>query len=225
MDMDKYLEIKERFCALENPENAITMKQYMKNHFEFYGLPTPKRRKVYQDVIKQDRKTKQVDWKFLEQCFEDEHREFQYLVGDYLRAMITCLTFEDISRIKQFIVHKSWWDTIDQLYYVIGEIGLRDTRVNDLMLEWASDENIWLRRIAIEHQLNRKEQTDVALLEKILIANLNSKEFFINKAIGWSLREYAKTNPDWVANFIEQHHDQMSTLSMREASKHIKNRI
>lgn len=222
--MDKYSEIKRRFCALEDPENAITMKQYMKNHFEFYGLPTPKRRKVYQDVIKQDRKTKQVDWKFLEQCFEDEHREFQYLVGDYLRAMMTCLTFEDISKIKKFIVNKSWWDTIDQLYYVIGEIGLHDTRVNDLMLKWASDENIWLRRIAIEHQLNRKEQTDEALLEKILIANLNSEEFFINKAIGWSLREYSKTNHDWVAKFIEQHHDHMSTLSIREASKYIKNR-
>ena len=70
------------------------------------------------------------------------------------------------------------------------------------MLEWSLDEDFWLRRIAIDHQLGRKEKTNTALLEKILVNNLGSREFFINKAIGWSLRDYSKTDPEWVRDFI-----------------------
>jgi 3-methyladenine DNA glycosylase AlkD len=83
------------------------------------------------------------------------------------------------------------------------------------------DENIWLRRIAIDHQLARKDKTDTALLEQIIVNNLGQREFFINKAIGWSLREYSKTNPDWVRGFIEQHKDGLSPLSVREGSKYL----
>ena len=79
----------------------------------------------------------------------------------------------------------------------------------------------WLRRIAIDHQLNRKEKTNKELLEKIIVNNLGSSEFFINKAIGWSLREYSKTNPAWVKNFINRYKDKLDKLSIREASKYI----
>jgi 3-methyladenine DNA glycosylase AlkD len=83
------------------------------------------------------------------------------------------------------------------------------------------DDNFWLRRIAIDHQLLRKEKTDTALLETILVGNLNHNEFFIKKAIGWSLREYSKTNLEWVATFIAKYRYQMSNLSIREASKYL----
>ncbi len=89
------------------------------------------------------------------------------------------------------------------------------------MLTWSLDEDIWLRRIAIDHQLPRKEKTNTTLLEKIILNNLGSDEFFINKAIGWSLREYSKTNPDWVINFIKNNKNKMSKLSIREGSKYI----
>lgn len=89
------------------------------------------------------------------------------------------------------------------------------------ILEWSLDDDFWLRRIAIDHQLLQKEKTDTELLEQILINNLNQTEFFINKAIGWSLRDYSKTNPEWVRVFLTKYSSQMAGLSIREASKYI----
>ena len=131
------------------------------------------------------------------------------------------LKYEDINKMKEYIQSKEWWDTIDCFDRIIGDIGLKDTRVAILMLKWSQDDDFWLRRIAIDHQLLRKDQTDQHLLEKIIVNNLNSDEFFINKAIGWSLRDYSKTDPEWVRNFIEKYRDKMSSLSIKEASKYL----
>ena len=219
--MDKYSEIRRRFEENEDRENAVKMAKYMRNQFAFYGIPTPKRKKLYRDILKDEKKRKTVDWDFLDQCYEDEHREFQYLVSDYLIALSSVLTYEDIPKIRKYIKEKQWWDTIDFLDQVIGDIGLRDARVDGLMLEWSEDENFWVRRIAIDHQLLRKEKTNTALLEKIIVNNLGSREFFINKAIGWSLRDYSKTDPEWVRDFIRRYGDRMDKLSVREAGKYM----
>ena len=219
--MNKYGEIKQRFESMEDKENASSMSKYMRNLFIFYGLPTPKRKALYKDIIKEEKKQKKIDWEFLDQCYEDEHREFQYVVCDYLIAMNDFLTYEDIPKIKTYAQTKQWWDTIDCLDRVIGGIGLRDQRVDTLMIEWSKDDDFWIRRIAIDHQLCRKEKTHTELLEKILVNNFGSDEFFINKAIGWALRDYSKTNPDWVRAFIDKYKDQMNKLSIKEASKYI----
>ena len=219
--MDKYLEIKKLFEQNEDKENAIAMAKYMRNLFEFYGISTPKRKKIYKNFVKDEKKGKKVDWDFLDKCYEDSHREFQYLVSDYLIAMNNFLTYDDIPKIEKYIKTKQWWDTIDFLDRVIGEIGLRDSRVDDLMLEWSCDNDFWVRRIAIDYQLCRKDKTNTILLEKILVNNFGSDEFFINKAIGWALRDYSKTNPEWVREFINKYKDKMSSLSVREASKYI----
>lgn len=131
------------------------------------------------------------------------------------------LTYEDIPKIKKYIKSKQWWDTIDFLDRVIREIGLRDNRVDDLMLDWSKDDDFWIRRIAIDHQLCRKEKTNTELLEKIIVNNFGSNEFFINKAIGWALRDYSKTNPLWVKEFLNKYQDKMDNLSIKEASKYI----
>lgn len=216
-----YTEIKSLFEEKNDLENAKKMAKYMKNHFLFYGLATPQRKQIYKDFLKEEKKKKNIDWDFLDQCYKDEHREFQYLVCDYLIAMKKYLKYEDISHIEKYIRSKQWWDTIDFLDKVIGEIGLKDHRVDDLMLKWSTDDNFWVRRIAIDHQLCRKEKTNTELLEQIIINNLGSHEFFINKAIGWSLRDYSKTNPQWVKAFIEKYKDNMAKLSIKEASKYI----
>lgn len=194
--MNKYLEIKKIFESREDKENAIAMSKYMRHMFDFYGLPTPKRKEVYKDFIKAEKKAKEIDWEFLDKCYEDNHREFQYLVYDYLIAMNNFLNYDDIPKIKKYIKTKQWWDTIYFLDKVIGKIGLRDNRVDNLMLEWSKDEDLWVRRIAIDHQLCRKEKTNTELLERIIVNNFGSDEFFINKAIGWALRDYSKTNPE-----------------------------
>ena len=219
--MDKYLEIKRLFEINEDKENAIKMSNYMRNMFDFYGIPTPKRKEIYKELFKEEKKLRKIDWEFLDKCYEDNHREFQYLVYDYLLLMKKYTVYEDINKIEKYILTKSWWDTIDFLCKVIGDIGLRDLRVKDLMIKWSKSSNIWIRRTAIEHQLNLKENTDPILLEKIIINCFGSDEFFINKAIGWALREYSKTNPEWVKEFIEKYNDKMDNLSIKEASKYI----
>ncbi len=219
--MDKYKEIADAFENLRNDENAAKMSAYMRNIFKFYGIPAPARKRVYKNLISKEKKTKSIDWELLDQCWENEHREFQYLVVDYLAAMQEWLTYNDVARIEKYARSKQWWDTIDGLDRIIGNIAFKDDRINDLMLQWSEDEDFWIRRIAIDHQLPRKDKTDTALLEKILVNNFGSKEFFINKAIGWSLREYSKTNPEWVRKFVDKYRNRMNSLSIREASKYL----
>ena len=131
------------------------------------------------------------------------------------------LTPQDIPRLQTLITEKSWWDSADVLDRIVGDIALRHPEVNTVLLAWSTDDNIWLRRVAIDHQLLRKQHTDTALLEKIICNNLGQKEFFINKAIGWALRNYSKTNPTWVQGFIDRHRHKMAKLSLREAGKYL----
>lgn len=219
--MDRYQEIKESFELLRDDDNAKKMSSYMRDKFKYYGIPTPQRRAVYKSIFKTERKAGVVDWDFLEKCWKDEYREFQYVVMDYLVAMQKFLTYDDVAVIEGFVRSKQWWDTIDGLDRIVGNIALTDSRINELMLKWSEDEDFWVRRISIDHQLGRKLDTDVELLEKIIVNNFGSSEFFINKAIGWSLRDYSKTNPEWVRGFIGKYREKMNPLSVREASKYI----
>ena len=219
--MGKYLELKKAFENNSDENNAIAMSKYMRDMFKFYGIPTPIRKSIYKELLKTEKTNITIDWEFLDKCYDDEHREFQYFVVDYLSLVQNKLTYDDIYRIKKYIKTKQWWDTIDGFDRIIGDIAFSDSRISDLMLDWSKDDDFWLRRVAIDHQLSRKEKTNQDLLERIIINNFGSKEFFINKAIGWSLREYSKTNPDWVRGFICKYQEKMDKLSIKEASKYI----
>lgn len=216
-----YTEIKDGFIQLADPDKAVLLAKYMRNQFEFFGLQAPERKSVYKDFLKSEKKKKVIDWNLLNKAWNDEHREFQYFVCDYLIAMKKFVDFEDIPNVEKFVRTKQWWDTIDALIKVYGDVGLRDERMNSLMLKWSTDSDFWVRRLSIEHQLLRKEKMNTDLLDKILQNNLSSDEFFINKAIGWALRDYSKTDPNWVKAFIEEHKNQMATLSIKEGSKYL----
>jgi len=219
--VNKYHTIKTIFKANTDEENAIKMSSYMRDKFKFYGIPTPKRKLLYRELLKAEKVGCVIDWDFLDACYNDEYREMQYLVMDYLAAMQKLLQYDDVSKIEKYIRKKQWWDTIDGFDRILGDIAFTDYRINGLMLKWSTDTDFWVRRIAIDHQLNRKDKTDRKLLEKILVNNLGSDEFFINKAIGWSLRDYSKTNPEWVRSFLEVYGDRMDKLSIKEAGKYI----
>ena len=218
MDFNK---LYEEMIRHKNEEQAQKMSKYMLNKFEYIGIKTPERREIFKIFFKEYKNEEKIDWEFVNKCWENKYREFQYVAADYLKNMKDKLTIDDIPKLKQFILKKSWWDTIDNLDMTIGALGLKDSNVNKILLEWSIDENIWLRRIAIDHQLLRKEKTNTELLEKILKNNLGQAEFFINKAIGWALRDYSKTNPEWVKNFIEKNRENMAKLSIKEASKYL----
>ena len=218
MDFNK---LYEEMIRHKNEEQAQKMSKYMLNKFEYIGIKTPERRKIFKNFFKEYKNEEKIDWEFVNKCWENKYREFQYVAADYLKNMKDKLTIDDIPKFKQLILKKSWWDTIDNLDMTIGALALKDSNVNKILLEWSLDENIWLKRIAIDHQLLRKEKTNTELLEKILKNNLGQTEFFINKAIGWALRDYSKTNPNWVKNFIEKNREKMAKLSIREASKYL----
>ena len=218
MDFNK---LYEEMIQHKNEEQARQMSKYMLNKFEYIGIKTPERRKIFKNFFKEYKNEEKIDWEFVNKCWENKYREFQYVAADYLKNMKDKLTIDDIPKLKQLVLEKSWWDTIDNLDMTIGALALKDSNVNKILLEWSLDENIWLRRIAINHQLLRKEKTNAELLEKILKNNLGQTEFFINKAIGWALRDYSKTNSEWVKNFIEENEEKMSKLSIREAGKYL----
>lgn len=219
--MDKYSKIKQLFEQNRDEENAIKMSKYMRDLFKFYGIPTPIRKSLYKDLLKEEKAKKTIDWNFLDKCYEDDYREFQYLALDYIENMQKFLTYDDVPKLYKYIKAKQWWDTIDRFDRIVGNIAFKDGRINDLMLKWSKDEDFWLRRIAIDHQLGRKDKTNTKLLEQILINNFGSDEFFINKAIGWSLRDYSKTNPDWVKDFLNKYENKMDKVSLKEAYKYI----
>ena len=217
MDVEELLE---NLKAVANPDDAGAMKAYMKNKFEFLGVKTPVRRKITKAFFKQQTDSV-VDWNFINEAWNNLYRELQYAALDYLESRKKLLTPSDLPRLKKLAQTKSWWDTIDFLDRLVGSIIARFPETKEIILAWSCDEDIWLRRLAINHQLLRKEETDTELLENILVNNLGQTEFFINKAIGWALRDYSKTNPDWVRDFIERYRAEMVALSIREGSKYL----
>ena len=200
---------------------AESMSKYMQDKFRFLGVRGATRTEIYKKYFPDARKTKTIDWDFVENCWNKEEREFQYAVVYYLKAMQKFLKREDISRLKYLIVTKSWWDTVDLLAKVVGSLIIRIEGYDQIMLEWSKDSNIWLRRVAILYQLSLKDKVDKQVLDEILVNNLGDSEFFINKAIGWALRDYSKYNPEWVREFIKKNKENMANLSIREASKYI----
>ena len=206
---------------LRDPIRAVQMEAYMRKQFSFLGVPAAPRKKSYHAFLQTAVKKEIIDFDFVALCYEKEEREFQYAATDYLFAIREYLTPEHLPIIKTYILSKSWWDTIDNLDGVVGKIVQNHPQAKDTMLAWSKDPNFWVRRIAIDHQLLFKNKTDTELLARIIENNFGSDEFFINKAIGWSLRDYSKTNPEWVREFIDHHRNQMAPLSIREGSKYI----
>ena len=217
----KLLDLITDFEENRNELLAESMSKYMQDKFRFLGVRGTTRTEIYKKYFPDARKTKIIDWDFVESCWNKEEREFQYVVVYYLKAMQKFLKREDISKLKYLIVTKSWWDTVDLLAKVVGSLVIRIEGYDQIMLEWSKDSNIWLKRVAMLHQLSFKEKVDEGLLEKILLANLGDNEFFINKAVGWALRDYSKFNPEWVKEFIENNKMNMANLSLREASKYL----
>jgi 3-methyladenine DNA glycosylase AlkD len=204
----------------ENTERAIPMSNYMKNNFAFLGIQKPKLNEIIKPYIKEC-KNEKVDWNFVSLCWDKPYREAQYTAVEYLLYIAKTLTDKDLAKLKKIIVVKSWWDSIDEMSQIVGNIVSRHNHLEKVMLAWSKDKNIWLRRVAILFQLKYKEKTNQDLLSQIILNNFETTEFFINKAIGWSLREYSKTNKVWVKNFINKHKNQLHKLSIREGSKYI----
>lgn len=213
MDLQRIIKT---FRENKNRDNQIPMEAYMRNQFTFLGIKSPIRASLSKEFLK-----KELQWEEIFALWELAEREFQYLAIDWLKRRKKELQFLDLAHFKTIIEDKSWWDTIDPLSKIVGDVSRLDDNGKDTMLAWSKDDNFWVRRTAILHQLGFKEKTDTELLDTIIHNNLGSDEFFINKAIGWALREYAKTNAPWVRAWIDENSDKLSPLTIREGSKYL----
>lgn len=216
----KFTDVEELLKQGADSSQVMAMEAYMKHQFPFLGIRSPQRRQISKIYFKEHAHYG-IDWAFVREAWASPYRESQYVAIDYLITKKKELQLSDLDILKELALDKPWWDSIDGLDELVGKIVQLFPEAKQAMREWSVADSMWLRRIAINHQLLMKDKTDPQLLEDILVANLGQKEFFINKAIGWSLRDYAKTNPTWVKNFLHQYADDLAPLSIREASKHL----
>ncbi|HUG84648.1 MAG TPA: DNA alkylation repair protein [Euzebya sp.] len=202
---------------------AKEMSAYMRDRFPFHGLPAPRRRTLDRQVAGRgpSRPTHHYLTKVARDCWERPEREYQYFAVDYLRTHHRRLdpAFLEIGR--ELVVTKSWWDTVDPLAGgVIGPFLRAHQRV-EVMDTWITADNVWVIRTALLFQLGAKDATDTDRLFSYCLQRAGDSDFFIRKAIGWALRQHARTDPTAVSRFVEANRTVLSPLSVREALKHV----
>ena len=208
--------------ATRNPEAAAGARAYMKNQFEFLGTGTQKRRDLMKEFFSEYGYPEPSELKeFSLYLWELPEREYQHLALDTLRKMARKLRKEDILWIEKLIIRKSWWDTVDGLSsWIVGEYFKEfPQQIKPVTEKWMDSDNMWLQRVCLLFQLHYKESTDTKLLAHYITRLSKHPDFFIRKAIGWILRQYSKTDPEWVRDYIDKH--ELSGLSVREGSKYI----
>jgi 3-methyladenine DNA glycosylase AlkD len=212
------------FTEHSNAENAVAMSKYMKNNFPFFGIKTEKRRQLFktilaennQEVIENPREIALL-------LYSKKERELHYCALEILiKNLKNNYIKEDILLIEKLIIMSSWWDSVDVIAKFIlgGYLQKFPLETHTVIRRFSDSENMWLNRSAILFQLGYKEKTDFDCLKSVCENHKQSSEFFIQKAIGWALREYAKTNPKAVKDFVAV--SNLKKLSEKEALKHIK---
>jgi len=208
------------YNANANPVKAAQMKTYMKGQFEYLGLPTPLRRAISKEFYAEHGYPDPGELKeIVEICWQLPYREYKYFAMELMVKLKKKAGHGAITLYEKLITDESWWDTIDLIapslvgYHLMEFPEERSHYIN----KWIGSGNIWLQRSCILFQLKYKANTDTRLLSSIILKLKDSKEFFIRKAIGWSLREYSKTDPGFVVRFVQSH--DLSGLSHREALK------
>ena len=219
--VSEYERLKYLFEASRNEIIARQMSRYMRNRFSFYGLRAPRRHELTVSLLATLKMDESIKWTLIEKCYDDAYREMQYFAIDYLNVMMDFLGLNDLDKIKRLVEQKSWWDTVDALAAIVGRIMANSANRKNMMLSWSGADNLWVRRVAILHQLKYGKNADTELLGEIILRNLGSGEFFIDKAIAWSLREYSKTDLAWFTSFLDEYGEAMSSLTLRESRRYL----
>lgn len=207
------------FQKVSNSELAITMENYMKNNFKFLGIKTEKRRTVFKSIYEQNKievksSFRTIAWKL----FQMKEREFHQVAIDLLiKELNKNYALEDILLIEKLIITNSWWDSVDTIAkYLLGGYLLQfPTETLNTIERFSNSENMWLNRSAILFQLGYKEKTNFEILKSECEKHKYSNEFFIQKAIGWALRDYSRFNPNGVRTYVNS--TDLKSLSRREA--------
>jgi 3-methyladenine DNA glycosylase AlkD len=208
----------------KDSHRAVGMKQYMRNQFDFLGVTSVPRKELFSNWKSQlpQNLSSEQRWEIIHELWEKEEREFQYVAMDWLNSWRASEIQElDHDNFKFLISSKSWWDTVDLLSSnMLGKYGQKfPEKMLEVIDEWSIENSFWLHRATIIFQLRYKQKTNLNTLENQIVRFKSNKEFFIQKSIGWSLREYTKTDPNWVEKFVEKH--EIVGLAKREALKYV----
>jgi 3-methyladenine DNA glycosylase AlkD len=216
--------VDERLRAVADADRAGAMAAYMKTDMAFHGVPKPLRGPILSELVRafpaRDRGAYEDG---VRRLWALPHREEKYLAIGYARGFDTFVDAGSVPLYRDLIVEGAWWDLVDETAArLVGRALAKDRdSVTPVVWAWATHDDMWLRRSAIICQLGHRSDTDVDLLSHACVENLADTEFFIRKAIGWALRDYARSAPAWVRSFVESAGDRMSPLSRREAMKHL----
>ena len=221
--MNFITELETEFKAKQHPENALPMAKYMKDLFPFFGIKTDERRAIFKSIFKThqaeiNENARAISW----ELFLKKERELQYCGIELLiKNLKNKYVIDDIIWIEKLLITNSWWDSVDTISkFILGDyLQQFPAEIPTVVSRFSNAENIWLNRSVILFQLGYKSQTDFNLLQSLCTKHSNSNEFFIRKAIGWALREYAKTDPEAVRGFVLQ--SNLKPLSKKEALKNI----
>ena len=210
-------------AAHRDPARAQGQGAYMRDRFPFLGLTTAARRAVDRAVLVGLPRPGEDDLRAIAlRCWELPEREYQYFACDLLRAHQRVTGPGFLDPLRALITTKSWWDTVDPLATgVVGGLVRRYPELAAAMDEWSADQDLWLVRTAILHQLHYGAGTDAERLFDYCTRQAAHQDFFVRKAIGWALRHYARTDPAAVRAYVDAHRDRLSPLSVREATKHL----
>jgi 3-methyladenine DNA glycosylase AlkD len=205
------------------PERAAQATAYMRDQFPFLGFPAPTQRALSRSVTAGLPAPTEDDLRTVAlACWALDEREYQYFACDWLRTHVRVPGPGFLATARTLITTKSWWDTVDSLATrFVGGLVRRHPELAGEMDAWSTDPNLWLVRTAILHQLHHGERTDTERLFGYCTRQAGHSDFFVRKAIGWALRQYARTNPDAVRRYLADNADRLSPLSVREAAKHL----
>ncbi len=209
--------------AARDPARAEPMVAYMRHQFAYLGITAPEQRALNRAVLDGVGRPTQTDLRDVAQaCWRRDEREYQYFAVRLLRRYIGVCEAGFLDVVRPLITTKPWWDTVDELAaHVVGPLVATYPGLIATMDDWSDDENMWLVRTAILHQVRYRETTDSERLFRYCAAQAGHRDFFVRKAIGWALREYAKVAPGAVRAFVAEHSTELSGLSRREALKNI----
>lgn len=218
--------VRDELAAIGDARKAPEMQRYMKSELPFRGVPSPERTALTRRLFSAHVLTDEESWRaaVLTLWREATYREERYvaiaLTGD--RRYAAWQTPALLPLYEELIVTGAWWDYVDELANRrLGPLLRRfPDELTPAMYAWATDADLWKRRTSIICQLSFKEETDTKLLTTAIEANLDDRDFFIRKGIGWALRQFARTEPGWVRAFVDSH-PTLSPLSVREAVKHL----
>lgn len=223
--MDVSLEwLVSKYSAAKDEQKAQEMSAYMQNKASFLGINKPLRNQLEQQFIKEWLKLPLAEVMAIAgELVSLGYREYLYTAQQLILKIYPKLGVAEIERLLEFALVNPWWDNIDGWVMVIRRWSAKDlSRAAWLVKNYAGHENMWLRRMSIICQINHKAgEYDERVLLSAIEANLWDKEFFIQKAIGWALRDYAEKQPQTVLNFVEKHRDELSKLAIREATRKI----